>query len=78
MGEKTCNFQIFPKFRTLSDVVAIDDTEIEMLVELRASGAKVFGFYNPNDPGVKLSDADEMAKRGIIVLTDPKGLWRPA
>lgn len=58
-----------------SDVVAIDDTEIEMLTELRSGGARVFGYYNPNDPDMSPADANEMSKRGITVLKDLREFW---
>ncbi|MBI2084988.1 MAG: hypothetical protein HYT71_00575 [Candidatus Aenigmarchaeota archaeon] len=52
------------------EVVAIDDTQIDMLIELRARGARVFGFYNPNDPGMKTEHSERMKSLGIEVLTD--------
>lgn len=50
------------------DVVAIDDTEIDMLNELRKKGATVIGFFNINDRDMKERDLDKMNELGIPVL----------
>jgi len=53
-------------------IIAIDDTEINMLKELRDSGATVIGFYNPNDRDMKEKDLKKMQDLSIPVLRDLK------
>ncbi len=54
-----------------ADLVAIDDTQIGLLAELRSRGARVFGFYNEHD--VRMPDKrDAMRERGIAVVESPE------
>ncbi|MBI2584058.1 MAG: HAD family hydrolase [Candidatus Aenigmarchaeota archaeon] len=53
-----------------SEAVAIDDTEVDMLVALRERGSLVLGFYNPTDPVTSTKHRDKMKELGIRVLED--------